>query len=857
MKTLQALTKSVCHWWHQSLGLYLKRFFRRLNIWLRAVYRPWLPFLNRWLPLEEVSLASLTSSNTAIRQSTTALSRSAGGRSASRPVPPHQTQLIILLSVLLLTAGLGQRFYNQPVLGVDAIAPETIVAPDSATLIDKETTEANRRAARNGTIQILMPDAEVTQKAKQDADVLMRQAAAIRKQVGRFPYLSTSTLSTTTQRYLRQSSDEAWNIIWDLAQRTEVTLTLLDQGTPTGGPLQERLNNLNAEQKTAIRELLRYRQRVSPQAFLAVGTQIQANRLQYKAAQEKLASLSLTKPPMQVESQLLELNDFEWQATQRTVRQVLHRMLTQGIHPGIPDDLRQQAVKAQLQGTASFEMERVAAELITAVLRPNLIEDPERTRLRAEQAVEEVEPVTVSIDEDAVIVERGDRITQEDFVLLDHFGLTRRRFNRLGFAGFGLLVGCCAALFLWLEHARSSGLRQRDHVLVMLLALSVAGLMALNTPTLGLPAVGLLVSSFYGALLGIVAIGMLVLLLPIGANVALIPLAAGAIAALVGVWFAPKLRSREEFALLGGFVGLAQGVSHLLLTLMFNAVSASAWYNLLIASAMQGVYGVLWSIVALGISPYLESVFDVVTPIRLAELSNPNRPLLKRLASEAPGTFQHTMFVANLAEAAARALGHNVELVRAGTLYHDIGKMHDPKGFIENQMDEPNKHDLINNPWTSADIIKKHVTLGLVMARKHRLPKAIRAFIPEHQGSMLISYFYHQAKQICAENPDVDLREADFRYDGPIPQSPETGIVMLADSCEAALRSLSKDASLEEAYSMVNKILRARWKDNQLIDSSLTRDNMTVIAKIFVQVWQQYNHKRIAYPKGALATPGR
>lgn len=267
---------------------------------------------------------------------------------------------------------------------------------------------------------------------------------------------------------------------------------------------------------------------------------------------------------------------------------------------------------------------------------------------------------------------------------------------------------------------------------------------------------------------------------------------------------------------------------------------------------MQGIYGVISSIAALGLSPYLEHAFDLITPIRLAELSNPNRPLLKRLASEAPGTFQHTVFVASLAEAAARALGCNVELVRAGTLYHDIGKMHDPLGFIENQMGGPNKHDQLNDPWLSATIIKRHVSEGLVMARKCRLPKALQAFIPEHQGTMLISYFHHQAQEMAQQDPAITVQEADFRYDGPIPQSPETGIVMLADSCEAALRSLT-EATPEEALAMVNRILRTRWKESQLVESGLTREHMTVIADIFVQVWQQYNHKRIAYPKAVLS----
>jgi cyclic-di-AMP phosphodiesterase PgpH len=303
--------------------------------------------------------------------------------------------------------------------------------------------------------------------------------------------------------------------------------------------------------------------------------------------------------------------------------------------------------------------------------------------------------------------------------------------------------------------------------------------------------------------------------------------------------------------MLGGAVGLTQGGVYLIISLMVSPATFPVWYVVLKGAGLQALLGVAWSIVALGISPYLENLFDLVTSIRLAELSNPNRPLLKRLASEAPGTFQHTLFVATLAEAAARALGCNVELVRAGTLYHDIGKMHDPLGFIENQMGGPNKHDAIDNPWVSAAIIKKHVTEGIFMARKCRLPKAIQAFIPEHQGTMLISYFYHQAQQRAKDQAYLEVNEADFRYDGPIPQSRETGIVMLADSCEAALRSL-KDATPDEALAMVNRILRARWQDNQLVESGLTRAEMTRIAEIFVKVWQQFNHQRIPYPKAAL-----
>ena len=777
--------------------------------------------------LPEFSTSLRQKSNTSIRQSTRSGKHSTGLYVISRHTPFNQTQIAIVLTVLLLTAILGQRFYNQPALTVGTIAADNFIAPYDATLPDMITTEENRQAARSGSIIVLQIDQEKTQAILEEANGILGQGSALRQQAGDIPYLSTAQLSSRTQQYLRQAPTNDWEEIWQLAQLSELTNTVLEEGT--SGLLQVRINNLGTNQRIALRELVRLRERAPFQSMAAVRSQIETNRQKYITTKPKLQDLSTRDGLRPLDARLFDLGDADWQAVQAASRLVLNRILTQGIHEGMPTDLWQQAIDSQLQGTLRLPNQtalnrddlldqettakEIAAKIISAVLQPNLIEDQEQTRVRAEQVENEVKTVTVSIEQGNAIVNKGETITQGDFVLLDHFKLTQRRFNWLGFSGFGALVSAGVGLLLWVDHWQKGGLRQRDHLLVLSVIMSVAALMALKIPGLGLPAVGLLLGSFYGYILATVTIGLLVVLLPVGGSVAVLPLVAAACAALVGAWIAPRLRSREEFALLGGVVGLTQGLVHLILTLMFNSVAASVWYTVLRDSALFGVYGIAWSIVALGVSPYLESFFDVVTPIRLAELSNPNRPLLKRLAADAPGTFQHTMFVANLAEAAARALGHNVELVRAGTLYHDIGKMHDPLGFIENQMGGPNKHDLINDPWVSADIIKKHVTQGLVMAKKHRLPKAIQAFIPEHQGAMLISYFYYQAKEIASENPELEIRDEDFRYDGPIPQSPETGIVMLADSCEAALRSLHKEAGAEEAYAMVNKIRRARWKD--------------------------------------------
>lgn len=238
-------------------------------------------------------------------------------------------------------------------------------------------------------------------------------------------------------------------------------------------------------------------------------------------------------------------------------------------------------------------------------------------------------------------------------------------------------------------------------------------------------------------------------------------------------------------------------------------------------------------------------------------MSNPNRTLLRRLAAEAPGTFQHTLFVATLAERAAQKLNLNVELVRTGTLYHDIGKMLQARYFIENQMGGLNPHTQLDDPYRSAQIIKAHVSDGLRLAKQYNLPTAVQAFIPEHQGTILIAYFYHQAQMKAGDQP---VPEEPFRYDGPIPQSKETGVVMLADACEAALRSMTLSDGfgpevVERAKAVVRKIAQARWQDGQLVDSGLTLRDLEVVADAFVEVWRESNHERIPYPSPAPALP--
>ena len=241
--------------------------------------------------------------------------------------------------------------------------------------------------------------------------------------------------------------------------------------------------------------------------------------------------------------------------------------------------------------------------------------------------------------------------------------------------------------------------------------------------------------------------------------------------------------------------------------------------------------------------PIFETIFGLLTKARLLELADKEKPLIRRLSIEAPGTFEHTLLICGLAEEATRMIEGDVDLVKTGALYHDVGKLHAPNWFIENQDGSKNPHDEIDDPIKSAEVLQAHVDEGLKFARKNRLPKPIANFIPEHQGTLKMGYFLHKAKE-----KNLNIAESNFRYKGPIPQSKETAILMLADGCEAALRAMNINASDNEALETISKIVKSRQLDGQLNDSNLSKGEIFLIKKSFLNVWKRIRHRRIQYP---------
>ena len=260
------------------------------------------------------------------------------------------------------------------------------------------------------------------------------------------------------------------------------------------------------------------------------------------------------------------------------------------------------------------------------------------------------------------------------------------------------------------------------------------------------------------------------------------------------------------------------------------------------------VYGMLLfngllTLLAFPLIPLAEKMFGFTTSISLVELSNMNRPLLRELAIKAPGTLQHSLQVGNLCEAAAREIGANELLVRVAALYHDIGKMENPEYFIENQ-GSINPHEQLS-AIESARIIIRHVTQGAIMAKKHKLPKSIIRFINTHHSKTRVDYFY---KTYLQNNPGVTIDEQDFTYPGPKPVSKEEGIMMLADTIEAASRSL-KDPSVEDINNLVEKLVASKVKTGQLSECALTYGDVEKCKEIFKKQTQSVLHVRIEYPE--------
>jgi len=485
----------------------------------------------------------------------------------------------------------------------------------------------------------------------------------------------------------------------------------------------------------------------------------------------------------------------------------------------------------------------IMIKLAPNFIKPNMFIDIKKTNELQELVKKQVEPVYVRKNQ--VIVSKGQVINSAHIYLLNKAGVLKNNSktdvgNYISLISIILLSEFLIVLYLFKYKSNVYKNISYFILIFILICLNMLFVSATNViskfliPVAFMPIVLTMVFEYELAFFVFIISSLIVIILT---NFSLEVFVIYVFGGLIGTIFLRDVYERRNIMLGGILIGFINSLIILSLGLISGSELSQVFLNMLYGI----VGGLISSILAIGIMPIFEQIFDLVTPIKLMELSNPNQPLLKKVLFEAPGTYHHSILVGNLAEAAAESIGANSLLARVGAYYHDIGKIKRPYFFKENQIINDNPHDNLT-PKLSAMIISAHVKDGIELANEYKLPSVIKQIIEEHHGTTLIKYFYAVAKQ---NGEDVD--DKIFRYPGPKPKSKESAIVMLADCVEAAVRSMGS-VTLEDIENMVDKIIKDKIEDGQLDESNLTLKDILNIKKSFINVLQGIFHNRIEYP---------
>ena len=495
----------------------------------------------------------------------------------------------------------------------------------------------------------------------------------------------------------------------------------------------------------------------------------------------------------------------------------------------------------------------VAIPTLRACLQPNMLIDQQATEENRLRAYEAVEPTVYKQDQN--IVMKGDRVSAEQIAVLEALGLLRGdSFDSKPYIGVSIILAIILAVtYLFIVLFAPQMLHAGKNAFVMLIAavitLSLSLIFGQYIDANAMPVMlsAMLVVNLLGARPAYVlnfSISMLVTFLTVtGPGLETSQMLSILLMTNVGGMLSIYLMRRNPARVYVFVTGLIVGAADVALLLCIDALMSGGMGGVfnIVMHAMLG--SVTASIMCVGLQPILEAGFNLVTPSKLIELSNPNQPLLRRLMIETPGTYHHSMIVANLAEAAAEAIGADAVLTRVGAYYHDIGKLVRPLYFKENQIGE-NPHDK-TDPRVSTAILTQHTTDGVELASKHHLPVQIIDMIRQHHGDTPVMYFYAKTvKMMGDENVELD----DFRYEGPKPQTAEAAILMLADTVEAAVRSIP-DPTREKISQMISKLVRGKMEDGQLDECTLCFRDIDKIRAAFENVLKGVFHERIEYPK--------
>lgn len=585
------------------------------------------------------------------------------------------------------------------------------------------------------------------------------------------------------------------------------------------------------------------------------------------AEDEKIALLKEQIKPVELREELILSLLKEPPATLNKLEETTDKIILGAMDRGIKKEELSATKKELIDKLPKMNIKSnnkaVIRELINKFLQGDVYIDVEETKKSQLKAQDEVAPVMTSVKQNEIIIREGEIVTEEHLMKLEALGLLKTSNSAIAVVGLFILVLLVIVLTMLYLYQYRPDIYYNESLLLLL------GLITTLTLVISkmIIAIKILESPIYNSLLGyLIPVATASMLIAILLDTRLAILVTIVLAVVIGILTGNQLR----FAIVSFVSGIA-GVysvsrlsqrSDLAKAGMVYISSATALtiigtemtlnnsfvFSLVIFGIILGLSnGLLSSVFTIGALPYLETGFGITSAVKLLELSNPNHPLLKRLLVEAPGTYHHSIIVGNLAEAAANEVGGEPLLVRVGAYYHDIGKVRRPYFFIENQLASDNPHDKLA-PSLSTLIVTSHIKDGVEMAKEHKLPQVILDIIEQHHGKSLMTYFYHKAVE---NDPHETVAEDDFRYEGPKPQTKEAALVMLADTVEAAVRSLQKPTP-GRVEGIVRKLIKEKLNDGQFDECDLTFKDLNLIALAFIRVLSGIYHQRIEYPENVI-----
>ncbi|PYG88556.1 hypothetical protein LY28_01407 [Ruminiclostridium sufflavum DSM 19573] len=571
-----------------------------------------------------------------------------------------------------------------------------------------------------------------------------------------------------------------------------------------------------------------------------------------EAAQESLANklkeLSVQLSEEQTAYLVSRVSDSETEAFEVLTKQLISQSMSEVITQSNLDihiqNLRNSYNNEQ---GISDELKDIGGQLAGSILRPNQVIDNEATEKKRQDAYNN-EANIVKIKKGSRVISFGDIVTMDKLKILEELNLleTKERYDYLFSLGIFvtlLFLTGIAAVFLR-KYNKKIYKSRKELFLLCLIVIIMLVLARYLFPFYG----GLIIPIFVGTMLISILLNFelaVVINCVLTVCISLMLkgdykfLYMGLVCGAISAFLVTKAHQRSRLSMNGVLLGLINAV----FIVFINFIEKSDAATILKESAAVFLNGIVSMILTIGLLPFLESAFGIVTPLKLLEISNPNHPLLKRLLMEAPGTYHHSLMVGNLAEVATEDLGGNALLARAGAYFHDVGKLKRPDFFSENQLSE-NPHERMA-PNVSTVVIKAHTVDGAEIAAKYKLPPVIKDIIKQHHGTTLVAYFYYKAKK--SESGD-EVKQEDYRYEGPKPQTREAAIVMLSDSVEAAVRSMSNKTE-EKIEALIRKIIKDKLDDGQLNRCPLTLADLDTIANSFMKVLSGYFHAREQYPE--------